>query len=183
MTDKMTEEKAAAVLMANLKGSRQKPAGLLEMARATRLLITAWGLPRMSNFFDVSEFQLRQIDKINELPAEVKALVKKGKLGIDGSYQLWRLNGDSRQVEAANAAVGMSEAEIRALVKVLQADSTLRPDEERKKVVEANRKKINLVILPLTDKTYKSLVEIAKAERVNPHDLVLRLVEEYVRAK
>ena len=103
----MNEERAIAIMFANLKGGKKKPSNLIEFADACRTLQNKWkgGFKEMSDFFKVSQYMLRQIDKINELDDEVKKLVKAHKLGIDASYQLWRIDAIRRKDEIGRAHV------------------------------------------------------------------------------
>jgi hypothetical protein len=175
----MLEEKAVAVMMANLKGSKKKPSNLLEFAKACRMLHNKWGIKKMSEFFNVSEYQLRQIDKINDLNLDVQKLVKEGKLGIEAAYQLWRLSG-RRQSEAAEAVLGMTAYEVRSFVHLLKTKPNISVKECTKLFSKTSRSKINLLVLPLTSQTYNRLRQIASKSRKNVHDLVLKILEDYL---
>jgi len=175
----MSAEKATAILMANLKGAKRKPSNLLEVAKACRILIEKWGIRKMSDYFKVSLYQLRQIDKINDLNPDAQQLVKEGKLGIETSYQLWRLD-SKRQSEAAREAVNMTAHEVRQFVYLLRKnpDASVR---ECKQLFEKTRtKRIRLLMLPLTSETYNGLQELALKSRQSIHDLALKVLEDYI---
>ncbi len=182
MSEQITEERATAILLANLKGSRKKPSSWLDIAQACRFLKEneKWGLKKMSEFFAVSEYQLRQIDSINDLNSDVRQLVGEGKFGVDESYQLSRLD-KSRQAEAAKAAVDMNEVETRQFISLLKANEKM-PIAEAKKLTESTRtEKIRILMLPLTPETYARLEEARKKSTArNAHDFVLRIVERYL---
>jgi hypothetical protein len=92
-------EKDVAILMANLKGAKKKPTDIITIAKSCRNVITELGMERASHLFEISQYQLRQIDKINELSSEAKKFVKSKKIGIEISYQIARLD-RSVQLEA-----------------------------------------------------------------------------------
>src|SRR2546422_8506572 len=93
---------ATLILLRSLKGRKNKPHNLVEVAEACRTLRDDkdWGWKEMSRFFKVSVYMLRQIDRINDLNPTAKKLVRRGKIKIEQAYQLSRLTG-SRQDEAA----------------------------------------------------------------------------------
>lgn len=174
----MNEEKAIAILMANLKGSKKKQSNLLEIARACRLLNRLWGLKEMSNFFHVSEYMLRQIDKINDLDAETRTLVKKRRLGIDASYQLWRLD-EKRRKEATKTIRQSTTEEIRAFVNLLHKYPKKSVDECKKEFDKNRDQNIKLLVLPLESKVFKQLKEIADKKGVTVHDFVIKLIRDH----
>lgn len=178
----MTEEKATAVLMANLKGAKKKPSNLLDVAKACRLLIVKWGIKKVSGFFKVSEYQLRQIDKINELNPNVQKLVEQGKFGIEDAYQLWRLGG-KRQSEVAKEALAMKSHEIRQLVHLLKKNESMSVKEAKQLTQQVLDKKINILMLPLTEETYLALKKLASKRNQNIHDVALKALEEYINER
>ena len=115
---KQREEKAVAILLSNLK--KAKTTNWLEIAEACRTLKLhpQWGFHKMSEFFGVSEYLLRQIDHINDLTDEVKELVKEGKLGLEESYMLWR-RGEANQAQAAKLARNLTAHELRLFTQLL----------------------------------------------------------------
>ena len=63
----MNEEDATAIMMGNLKGAKNKPSNLLEFGEACRFWIEKKGVKKTSERFKVSQYMIRQIDKINEI--------------------------------------------------------------------------------------------------------------------
>lgn len=179
MSEALSEEKATAILLANLKGAKKKSSNLIEVARACRLLIQKWGIGRMSDFFRVSQYQIRQIDKINDLNPDIQRLISNGKLGIDASYQIWRLD-EKHRSEVAKQAANLSAHEIRQLVYLLLRNPTMSTKEAKNLSEKALRKRINLLLIPLTSETYRGLKKIAKDSDQNIHDLALKVLEDYI---
>ena len=130
-TDTMSEEKATAVLMANLKGRKSKTSHLSEIARACRVLVDKWGFQKMHEFFHVSVFQLRQIDKFNDLEKELQKVVLSNNLGIEISYQLWRLPKE-KQVQAGRASADLKAHEVREFVRILLENPNVSIEESKK---------------------------------------------------
>jgi len=174
----MTEAKAAAILSANVKGG-SKPSNVMDVARACRILSKSWGWDKMASFLNASTTQLRQIDKINDLVPEAKKLVRAGKLRIEASYQLSRVD-EKRQAEAARLAQSMKAHEVRRLVNLLLTDKNLSPKDARNSTFKEMRREVNMLVLPLTSETYGALELLSKRSKTNLHDYVLRIIEKHI---
>lgn len=139
----------------------------------------SWGIKKMAESFNISEYQLRQIDKINDLRPDVQRLVGAGELGIDASYQLSRLSGEL-QSKAAKEAKEMTEQEIRPFVQLLANDQNMTIGKAKKVVEESKKKRLNILFLPLTETTFKSLKALAGKEHQPIHDFALSILENYI---
>jgi hypothetical protein len=175
----MTEERAVAVLMANLKGSKKKSSSWIEIAQACRLLKEQWGFPKMASFFGVTVFMLRQIDKINELDADLQKTIVEKNLGVDAAYQLWRIS-EGKKKQFAKQAEDLTAHEVRRL-----ADFVMnKPDismKQAREMVEKNRKqKVNVLMIPLTEDTFERLQKLASQAHKNIHDFSLNVLEDYI---
>lgn len=177
--DKMNEEKAVAIMMANLKQS--KSSNLLEFAQACRFLRDKWGFKEMSDYFKTSSYMLRQIDKINELDLSLQKLVKEGKLKIESSYQLWRIP-ESKRNEVVKIIQNLPSNKIREFVYYVKKHPN--DIEKAKRLFEKGKdEKIKMLVLPLTDETFKKLQQSAKKSKKTVHDYVLKLVEDGLYGK
>lgn len=179
----MDVKTATVILLKSLKGRKNKPYNLLEIAEACRTLRDHpdWGWREMSRFFKVSVFMLRQIDKINDLNPPVKQLVKKGKIKIEKAYLLSKLEGE-RQNEAAMAMLDLSAHETRRFVDILlKSNESVR--ESKEVFQKAHLKQFNLLVLPMKDNTYRALNKSAKEAGSNIHDHVLKILEEYLHGQ
>jgi len=166
-------------MLANLKQS--KSSNLLDFAKACRLLKKEWGFKEMSNYFKISQYMLRQIDKINELSPSLQELVKVGKLKIETSYQLWRIP-ESQREKAAKIIQGLSSNQTRDFIHyAIKYQYDL--DKAEKKFEKTKDKKIRLLVLPLTDKIYDDLKISSKKSKKNVHDHALKILENYLYGK
>lgn len=179
----MNEEKAVAIMMANLKGSKNKPSNLLEFADACRLLIGKWGIKEMSRHFRVSEYMLRQIDKINELKNEkLRKLIKEGELGIEASYQLWRIK-EPKRTQVANIVIDMTTDDIRRFVYFIVKNPKLSISECKKLFEKEKPEEIKLLVLPLDSKTYETFEKQANRSHLKIHDYVLKILRKRANVK
>lgn len=178
----MNEEEAVAIMMGNLKGSKNKPSNLLEFAEACRFLKKNWGIKKMSKHFRVSEYMLRQIDKINELNQKLRKLVKEGKLGIEASYQLWRIK-EPKRSQVADTVKDMNTDDVRRFVYFLVKNPQLSILECKKLVEKEKPEEIKLLVLPLDSKTFETLQKKANRSHLKIHDYVVKLLEKSVNGQ
>jgi|APSaa5957512535_1039671.scaffolds.fasta_scaffold21451_2 hypothetical protein len=173
----MNEDKAIAILMANLKGAKKKPSNLLEFSEACGVLREKWGFKKMSEFFHVSQYMLRQIDKINELDKNLKNLVKNGDLGIEGSYHLWRLSPNNR-TKAAKILSELNSEEIRVFMNIARKNKEKSIEIWKKEFEQIRNEKIQMIILPVEPELYKKLEKNAKKTKSTVHDYALKIIKK-----
>lgn len=178
----MKDEKAVAIMMGNLKGSKIKPSGLLELAEACRILKKKWGIKEMSHYFRVSQYMLRQIDKINDLNPKLKKLVEAGKLGIDASYQLWRLN-EPKRSQVGEIVKDMNTDEIRVFVRLLHANPKLSVSDCKKLFDKMKSEKLRLLVLPLDTEIYERMKKSADKSKLTLHNYALKILRQGLDGK
>lgn len=178
----MNEEKAAAIMMANLKGSKNKPTNLVEFAEACRFLINKWGLKEMSRYFRVSEYMLRQIDKINELGPKLKKLTSTRKLGIEASYQLSRIE-EPKRSQVANIIMDMTTYDIRRFVYFIVKNPTMSITQCKRLFEKEKPEKVRLLVLPLDSNTYNHLQKLADHSKHTIHDYALKILKKGLDVK
>jgi hypothetical protein len=178
----MNEEKAVAILLANLKKSKKKPTNLIDIAQAIRILKKQWGLQKMTEFFTISSYQLRQIDKINDLDEKTKDLIQKGKLGIEASYQLWRLD-SKRRKDAITYFKNMTTDEIRGFVYFIKKNPSLSVDECKKAFDKVRDTKFNVLMIPVESIIFNELTELSKKYKMNVHDYALKIIKTHLKMK
>ena len=172
----MNEENATAIMMGNLKGSKNKPSNLLEFGEACRFWTKKKGVKWTSNRFKSSQYMIRQIDKINDINnPKLRKMIKEGKLGIEASYQLWRIK-EPKRSQVAKIVKDMTTDEIRRFVYFIVKNPSLSIDECKKMLEHENPKELTLLVLPLDSNTYKNLEKEAKRHKLKIHDYVLKLL-------
>ena len=178
----MQEEKAIAILLANLKGSKKKPSKISDFALACRTLKNnkEWGLTKMSKFFRVSKTQLREIDMINELEPKYKKLANEGKIGMTVAYQISRID-EKRRSEAFMFIQKMNRDEIRDFVYFLVKNPAFSVLECKKLFEKSQLKKVTILALPITDEMHKNLRLLATKRKQSVHDYALKILEKSLK--
>ena len=174
----MNEENATAIMMGNLKGPKIKPTNLIEIAIACRFLIKKMGINKMSERFYVSPYMIRQIDKINELDnPKLQKLIKAGKLGIEASYQLWRIK-EPKRSQVANIIKSMNTSDVRRFVYFIVKNPHLSITDCKKLFLDEKPKNINILVLPINSEIYHELEKESQNNKLKIHDYVLKLLME-----
>lgn len=181
----MNVEDATAIMMANLKGSKNKPSSLLEFANACRTLLRdkEWGIKEMTRYFRVSEYMIRQIDKINELKSpKLKKLIKDGKLGIETCYQLSRIE-EPKRSKVADIIQDMPANDVRRFVYFIMHNPKLSLTEINKLFENEKPEKIKLLVIPLDSQIHEGLEKLAIRSKLKIHDYALKVLREKVNGK
>lgn len=174
----MNEEKAIAILFANLKGPKNKPSKISELAAACRLLKNSpeWGFAKMAEFFDISRTMLREIDKINELKPEFKKLADEKKLGIGSAYQLTRID-ESKQRETAQLFQKMNTTEIRNFIFYITSDQNVSVSKAKEMSDKLKIPVVNILALPISDKLRARLEKAARNHKQTIHEYAVQVLE------
>jgi len=175
----LNEQKAVAIMMGNLKGPKNKPSNLLEFAEACKFLKNKWGFSEMSRYFKTSQYMLRQIDKINELNPKLRNMIKNEKLGIEASYQLWRIK-EPMRTKVADIIQDMTTEQIRTFVYMIKKNPTASL-ENIKKMFQKEEGKIRMLVLPLDEETFDKLSKSASKSKESIHNYALQLLQKRLK--
>lgn len=173
----MNEKQAVAIVMGNLKGSKNKPTGLIRFSDACNLLIKKWGIKEVARYFDASEYMLRQIEKIKKLDPDTKRYIQKNNLGIEKSYHLWRFDEEKRN-ELLPHMKDLSSIDVRNVVYLIRNNPSKSVKECMKIFEEKYAKKTTVMVLSLPTDTSNRLKAISKKKKMKPADYVKQLIEE-----
>lgn len=171
----MREEDAVAICMACFRGPKNKPENLLRFAVACRTLLKGWGIKEMSKYFGVTEYQIRQIDKINELDPDLRKLAGESYSGIEMFYHMWRLE-EPRRSQASKIIRGMNTDDIRTFVHIIRKNPALSIKECRVLLDETKPEQVNLLVLPLDKNTYAGLEQSARKSKMKVHEYAVKVL-------
>lgn len=177
----MREEAAVAVCMACFKQSKNKPENLLRFSVACRTLLKRWGIKEMSRYFGVSEYQIRQIDKINDLDPELKKLAKESHSGIEMFYHMWRLK-EPKRSQVAGVARNMGSEDVRTLMHFIRKNPSLSVAECKDLLDKTKPEQVNLLVLPLDNNAYEGLAHSAQKSGMKVHDYAIKILRSVKNA-
>ena len=178
----MKLEDAVAICMACFKQSKKKPENLLSFAIACRTVLKEWGMNETSRYFDVSKYQIRQIDKINELDQKYKKLAEKSNMGIEMLYHIWRLK-EPKRAQFANVVQSMKSSDIRTLIHFIRKNPSLSVAECEALLDKTKPEQVSLLVLPLDRTTYERLKKSAEESDMMVHDYVANILRSKKNGK
>lgn len=168
--------------MANLKGAKKKPSGLFEISKAVQTMISEWDITKCSDFFKISEYQLRQFDKLNDFEPAIQEIIKKNKLGVESAYQISRLD-VKIQEKAVKAIHGLRSHEVRQFIHLIKQNPKMSLSDARKTVEASLRENSQIIILPLSLQIFADLQKKSKKHKKKIHDYILQIIEEKLYGK
>lgn len=172
----MNEKQATAILMGNLKGVKNKPTDLIKVSQACNILITEWGIKEVSQYFNVSQYMLRQIEKIHLLDPDTKNYVRKHKLGIEKAYQLWRID-ESKRKDLLPLIKNLATTDVRSLIYLIKNDPTKSVEECKKLFDKKFAREMVVMALALPTDLANRLNRTSKKKKMRPTQYVMKLIE------
>ena len=172
----MNEEMAAAIMMGNLRGSKNKPSNLLEFGEACRFWTRKIGVKDTAKRFNVSQTMIRRIDKVNEIDnPKLRQMIKDGKFKIEAAYHLWRIK-EPKRSQAAKILKNMATEDIRRFMYFIIKNPSLSIKECKELLDSEKPKNMNLLVLPIDSIMYRELEQEAKMKNLKIHDYILKLL-------
>ena len=172
----LNEKQAVSMLMSNLKNVRHKTVNLIEFSDACNLLIQKWGIKEVSRYFNVSQYMLRQIEKITRLDFATKKYVQKHGLGIEKSYQLWRID-ESRRQELLPLIRNLTAADVKNLAYIIRHEPTKSTQECKKIFDEKYVRETTVLVLALPPDLASRLNQITRQKKMKVTTYVTKLIE------
>ena len=178
----MSLKKAELMLMTNLKGSKNKLDGILDIAEAVNVVKKHYSVKDITDMYQITSTSVDRINSINKLNSHAKNLIDQGKIKIEQAYHLSRLTG-KRQDEAANVITTMNAHNTRIFIKMLLSDPNKSVQECKKSFRAINLDDVSVVVIPMPNDMYKNLEKNAIRQKKTVHDIILEVVENYIGQK
>lgn len=183
-SDELTEEKALAILIANLN-RRTKRSGTLEIAQACRYLHNRYGsYEEVAKRVGAGDETIRQYAEIDGLPNEVKKLIQDGLLrGMEVPYQISRIKDFQRMMKTAKAVGNMSSMDAREAIKYVLKHPQKSVEEFKQRIAESKRPvvDIDVIVIPLSDAVLQKLKD--ELQRKPLSKLLKRNITKRLRPK
>ena len=188
----MDEKIADRILLFELKGRKIKKENPLRIAKACKYFVDhGMSLEEIAKRYRVTKRMIRKFLSLLSLPPSTKELVSKREIGIDVASQL----AESRRLDAnAKEKVGkvianMTAHDAREVVQYAARfpNASLENLLERRQRVLASKpqvEEVSMVVVPiLREETYRRLKEESDKQKISIHELVERIIEEWLKAK
>jgi len=170
------EKRLLASFIADFKKGK-KAGDPLEYARTCSKLVKLYGSPEIvSKKLGVGKETIRILSKIPELHPHIQNLISQRRIPLTVAFDLIPLD-CNKQVEAANAIVGLPFKDARKVIRRISANPRIRAATARAKVLdELERKEANIAIIALPKEMYQLLSNKSK----DVPRLIRKLVDEWL---
>ena len=189
----MDEKIADRILLFELKGRKRKRENPLRIAEACKYFIDhGMSLEEIAKRYRVTERMIRKFLSLLSLPPSTKELVSKGEIGIDVASQLAesrKLDANAKEKVGKVIAADMTAHDAREVVQY----ATRFPNVSLEKLLERRQRvlaskpqveEVSMVVVPiLREETYRRLKEESDKQKISIHELVERIIEEWLKAK
>lgn len=180
------EETALAILITNLKGAKRKRDDWLTIAESCRFLRQKYGsIKKVADRVAVAQETLREIEKLLDLPDEVKQQILNGAIGFKTGYEISKIPDKTRQVEAGEVVANMGYLDARAITDYARRNPHMTVEDCRRRVIETKTitEKLHLVVVPFEDEVFQKLAEEAKNQNIPLDELINNVIKHWLEQK
>jgi len=180
---KLDEETALSILFANTK-RKKRNMDLLTIAKSCDYLVKSYGSQRaVAEKVGLSSEMIREFLVVLKLPKQIQDLVSDRKIdSIDIVREISALKDPYRQIAAAEAFINSLSKDVRD-IKRLMKDANVSVKNAKKTLLNAKPEELHIFVIDFDDEMYRAVIEIAKASRVKPAELVRGIVMDWLKQK
>lgn len=178
---KLDEETALSIMFANTRRKRRY-VDLITVAKSCKYLVNLYGSKEaVAKKVGLSTEMIRELMLPLGLPPEIQKLVSSRKIdSIDKVKEISSLKDPSKQIAAAREFIETSTKDARDIKRLVK--KTHLPVREAKEVVlEAKPKDLHIFVMDFDEGTYRSLLAHAKREKMEPAELVRKIVLKWLK--
>lgn len=126
---------------------------------------------------------LEELLMLLKLPDEIQDLLKSHDLGYE-AHKLVNITPKSRKIQLANALVGMSTKDVRALIEYAKKNKELAVVKCKEAVVKSKtvKEKIFMVLVELSEEQYVQLKQKAERKRLSADTLATSVIREWLES-
>lgn len=179
----LDEETALSILFANTKRKKRKE-DLITIAESCEYLTKLYGSQKVvAERVGLSTEMIREFLTALKLPEEVQKLISDRKIdSIDIVREISVLQDPSKQIAAAKAFADSLSKDVRDIKRLIK-DTSLSVAEAKKAVLESKPKGLHIFMMDFDDETYRAVIEQAKNMKVEPAELVKKIVVDWLKRR
>lgn len=177
------ENRILARLFSNLKGPKTANVDWIQLSSDVIDLKKHYGtIGKTAEKLSVSRELVRALASLTTLTAPVQKRVSAGEIRFDAAQRLATIHDPGLQERVAAAMVGLKSHDARQLVQFARRFPNGDIQEFRDRIVpsKGEKKRIDVLIVPLSPEEYATLARRAANRRVSPDSLVRELVRRYL---
>jgi len=185
---KLDEITAETILIANLKGRKEKITPLLKVGEAIEyFLINTENntYKKIAKKFKISHSIIASFHRMRSHPLEIKKLITEKKIRLDTSTKLLTIENPKRRIEIAKTVAGISSHDARAIIDFSKKNEELSGGKCKEKVLESKSvtKDLHVIVISLEDEDFKLLYSAAKKMKLTVDEASIQAVKEWTRRK
>jgi DNA-binding protein Fis len=179
------ENQLLANLYANFQGKKRKIDDWVTIAENCQKLMDVYkskSQTEIAGMLGISREILRSTLKINELPSEIKKLIKERKINQDVAWRINSIKGKDKQIKVANAIVGLSSHDAREVVFRYRNNPELKIDDYIRQLKDSKDRieKMSVLIVPLKLEVYSKLKSLSKTRNESVERMVSDILGNWV---
>ena len=182
MDNEEKENKMYAHLLLNFQGKQKKTDDWISLGKKCKELVEKHKSKKeVAEILGLSRERFREILKFNELPNEVKRLIKNKEISPDATWRIANIKGKKNQIYIAKAIVGLKLSDAREVVYRFRYTPNLDVKEYINKLKSSKNRveKLSVIILPLKTRTYTKIKESATKEKLSVERFLSNLLDKW----
>ena len=180
----MTPDEAKVILIAKLKGGKNKGISLLKIAQAVKILKDLEGKSSVTlgKEFDVSKSTINDFYNMNKHTLDIKRLIQRKAIGLDTSTKLFKIKNNKTRSLFAKEIAGMSTMDSRYIIDYHRRDPSISPKECKKIVLNSktNVKEMHLVVISLEDTEFEKLKKLASKRKMSIEEISKKAMNKFL---
>lgn len=175
------EDRLLADLFLKLKGPKKKGEDWVSIATKVEEVAARYGSTKLAaEKLGVSYELIRSIRLINQLPPEVKDLVREGKILYDAAQRLARIRDPRLRVTVASAIQDLPSHDAREIIQFARRNPKLDANSLRKRVLNSRTRieSRKALVLLLSDQQYQKLRKLSRSAGSSPSRFLLDRIDE-----
>lgn len=181
---RINEEKTLAILYSDLGGRKKKIHDWIYIAEKCKELTDYYGsYKEVAKKVGCTPELIRSILKLLELPNKVKKLIKERKILYDVGQRIARIKDTKLQTKVGEAVVDLNAHDARALIQYAKRFPNASLKDYKRRLMSSQKKieKINVVIVPFKEETFKILKQFSEKNKTSPEKLILKIVNRWIK--
>ena len=170
-----------AKLISNTK-TKIRTLDLVEISRLMTKYKEIYGsTDALAKKLSLSKEMVREFLIVNQLPEEVKELIKTRKIdSVDAVKVIYSINGDKKRIEFANAILGLNTQEIRALHD-LYVLGNMNLNKAKEIIIGARNLRRYIYVILLDEKSSKVIENESAKRGKEPSTFLKEIIEDWIR--
>ncbi len=181
--NELDEETALSILFANTKRKKRNE-DLITIAKCCDYLSELYGSQKVvADRIGLSTEMIREFLVALNLPIKIQKMISDRVIdSIDIVKEISSLKDPSKQIAAAEAFANTTSKDVRDIKRIFK-DANISIEDAKKIVLDAKPEGLHIFVIDFDDETHQALEKEAKTKKIEPVDLVNKIVKDWLRRR